>query len=110
MIWWIVTWAVTVLICKTLRDASWYCWSHTWMSRTWLDSWNNVRVPFDLRHICDGIIITGSFALIFGIYFYYENDMQFGNREWLLLAGCTVVFWLIFYQLFNLFYHKWIRK
>ena len=102
MIWWIVTWAVTVLICKTLRDASWYCWSHTWMSQIgWLDRWNNERVPFDLRHCADGIIITGSFALIIKLWL---------NPDFLLLVLYTLAFWVVFYQLFNLAYHKWIRK
>lgn len=101
MIWWIILWGVVVLICKTLRDASLYCWSHTWLSKTFLDRWNNARVPFDLRHVADGIIITGSFALIIKLY---------ADPNFLLLVLYTLAFWIVFYQLFRLAYHKWIRK
>ncbi len=110
MLVWIITWFIVVLICKTLRDASLYCWSHTWFKNiSLLDYWNNFRVPFDLKHVADGIIITGSFMLIFGGYCYYELG-SWTRRETFWLLICTAIFWVVFYQLFVLAYHKWIRK
>jgi hypothetical protein len=91
----ILIWFVVVLIAKWWRDEAFYHKVTTWMNKNkFFKWWLKQKRPFDPWHFCDGVIVTGSFFTI--VY------LAFGELLW--SAILTVIFFVTFYELFNLLF------
>ena len=105
----ILGWSLFVLIAKTLRDTSEWHWTSSWLSDipffVW---WHNLPGAINIWHMCDGAIIVS--AAGFMIYQDLKNEGIISDRfknpgKWIYWIGMVVIWYLVFYALFNICFH-----
>lgn len=104
-LFWIIIAFLIILQAKVIRDiiAFRYSWSILTRLPEWLQRWlrdddetdlESISV-FDGWHVADGMVIAPAWVLV--MWFYLESFI------WALISYGP--FWIVFYQVFNVFYH-----